>query len=141
MCKKLFRALKIKMDNYHLRYELEGADEEIARLRENKETTDSLVEAYSQKCKKLEEENILLKSEKRISNAQLRSLENADKKIIKLEENIKILEQDKIDFGIRELEKAKVEFETCYKDDICKYIQYLEDRIKYLKNPKEINND
>lgn len=37
MCKRLFKALKIKMDNFKLRYELAAADEEIARLRkENK---------------------------------------------------------------------------------------------------------
>ena len=34
MCKRLFKALKIKMNNYKLRYELAGADEEISRLRE-----------------------------------------------------------------------------------------------------------
>ena len=34
MCKRIFKALKIKMDNYHLRYELASADEEITKLRE-----------------------------------------------------------------------------------------------------------
>lgn len=34
MCKRLFKVLKIKMDNYHLRYELAGANEEIVRLSE-----------------------------------------------------------------------------------------------------------
>ena len=33
MCKKLFKAIKIKMDNFKLRYELAGADEEILKLR------------------------------------------------------------------------------------------------------------
>lgn len=107
MCKRLFKALKIKMDKYKLRYELAGADEEIARLREHKEITDNLVEAYANKCKQLEKENILLKSEKRISNAQLKCLENAEKKIINLEDEIKTLEQDKISFAIAELEKVK----------------------------------
>lgn len=32
MSKRKFRAMKIKMDNYHLRYELAGADEIISRL-------------------------------------------------------------------------------------------------------------
>lgn len=45
MCKRLFKALKIKMDNFKLRYELAGADEEIARLRkENKKLKDKMQE-------------------------------------------------------------------------------------------------
>lgn len=37
MCKRLFKSLKIKMDNFKLRYELAGADEEIARIRQENE--------------------------------------------------------------------------------------------------------
>ena len=37
MCKRLFKALKIKMDNFKLRYELAGADEEIARIEQENE--------------------------------------------------------------------------------------------------------
>lgn len=52
-------------------------------------------------------------------------------------ESIKFLEdQDKIKFSIAELEKAKIEFETYYADNIWNYPQYLEDRIKLLKEEK-----
>ena len=37
MCKRLFKSLKIKMDNFKLRYELAGDDEEIARIRQENE--------------------------------------------------------------------------------------------------------
>lgn len=47
MCKKFFKAMKIKMDNYHLRYELAGADEIIKQQRK--------------KIQRLEEENKRLK--------------------------------------------------------------------------------
>ena len=46
MCKRLFKALKIKMDNYHLRYELAGANEEIARLREENKKLKSQIEEF-----------------------------------------------------------------------------------------------
>lgn len=44
--------------------------------------------------------------------------------------------QDKISFAVAELEKAKIEFETYYADNIWNYPQYLEDRIKLLKEEK-----
>ena len=45
MCKKLFKALKIKMDNYKLRYELAGADEEILILTKENETLKERLES------------------------------------------------------------------------------------------------
>ena len=141
MCKRLFKALKIKMDNFKLRYELAGADEEIARLREHKEITDNLVEEYANKCKQLEKENILLKSEKRISNSQLKCLENAEKKIINLQDEIKTLDQDKISFCIEQLSKTKnfvngQEIFSKFKCEskVCRDIlQAIDNQIKQLK--------
>lgn len=49
MCKRLFKALKIKMDNFKLRYELAGADEEIARLRKENNKLKEQVEKQIKK--------------------------------------------------------------------------------------------
>lgn len=46
-------------------------------------------------------------------------------------------EQDKISFVVAELEKAKIEFETYYADNIWNYPQYLEDRIAELTHQHE----
>lgn len=49
MCKRLFKALKIKMDNYHLRYELAGADETISQLKQQ------LAEKEKEETKRMED--------------------------------------------------------------------------------------
>lgn len=46
MCKKLFKALKIKMDNFHLKYELAGADETISQLKQQLAEKDAEIEDY-----------------------------------------------------------------------------------------------
>lgn len=49
MLRKFFKAIKIKMDNYHLRYELIGADEEISILKNKlKKTQQELDELKKQ---------------------------------------------------------------------------------------------
>lgn len=44
MCKRIFRALKIKMDNYHLRYALASADETIKELKAEIEKLNRMIE-------------------------------------------------------------------------------------------------
>lgn len=82
---------------------------------------------------------------KRIKKGNKQQLAEKEKQIAKLKElnldiPIKQMQfhhnQDKISFAVAELEKAKIEFETYYADNIWNYPQYLEDRIKLLKEGK-----
>ena len=103
MCKRLFKALKIKMDNYKLRYELAGADETIEVLRkqltEKKEQlkialedfnsiqneNDNLLQQLAEKDKKLKA--ILKENEALVLGGNYKIDEYIDNEIKQLKEN------------------------------------------------------
>lgn len=87
MCKRLFKALKIKMDNYKLRYELAGATETIEVLRKQLE----------EKEKEIEDMKIDLEAKDFNINTLMEQRKRKQK----------FYNQDKISFCIEQLEKVK----------------------------------
>ena len=112
---ELERELKEK-DNYHLRYELAGADETIANLRQQLAEKDKEIEKLKQQYTILENENGKLTTELIMSKYK-----KAQKEV-----------SFGIQLAIQELEKVKMMTEWKF-NSIVDVVEYIDNRIKELK--------
>ena len=127
MCKRLFKALKIKMDNFKLRYELAGATETIEVLRKQLDEKDEQLNDWEDGiiiCERTDAENKVKELEQQLAEKeeflkkQKELFETVDRELYLTKDTLKhhtniynslveSKDQDKIEFAMTELEKAR----------------------------------